>query len=470
MAKVIITTVGTSLLNNLVRKENKKNFGFKISEEDAEDISNGELEEAFTELPEYCKTLISANDPDLKKVIYDKDYELNINASAEIKSICMIASGTPSTVYLLATDTFMSEYAAVQIAEYLNDKNGITVINKGRIQKLKINAPEEFEQSGFEELIKMLDSIRQSHEDDEVILNISGGYKALIPFLTIYAQLKSLAIKYIYENSEEVISIGNTPLDFDWEIIEQNYFALEKFGDKGDKVARLNDFKERLAEDKKSQDDLFIELEVKGIIVKVNEGEVRLTNLGSLYIQSYDEKFHSGTFHRKSLHSKLIEYMVFESFQSEYPGKTHIGYKPPNTDYDIDVFVETNDKIIAIEVKPAGNIPIKKRGKNSDVDTIEHKVSEGSFKHLIESHGKEKDIFFKYVCYGPLGIHPSPKRQIESLLEKIPQYDVPNEVKFELCYLKTPMNFKSNTNWRVDENHSIESLFSQSLRKTNSHV
>jgi hypothetical protein len=156
--------------------------------------------------------------------------------------------------------------------------------------------------------------------------------------------------------------------------------------------------------------------------------------------------------------------MVFESFQSKYPGKTRLGYKPLNTDYDIDVFVETDDKIIAIEVKPAGNIPIKKRGKNTDADTIEHKLGEGSFSHLIKSHGKEKDIWLKYVCYGPLGIHPSPQSQIESLLEKNSSYEVLKEVKFELCYLKTPMNFKSNTNWRVDENHPIEALFSKSLK------
>jgi len=359
----------------------------------------------------------------------------------------------------------MSEYAAEQITNQLNGKNGLTVINKGRVSNLKIDAPKKFEQSGFEELINMLDSIRQEHQDDEVILNISGGYKALIPFLTIYAQLKSLSIKYIYENSDEVISIGNTPLDFDWEIIEQNYFALEKFGDKGDEVARLTDFKERLAEDEKAQDDLFGELDDKGIIIKVDDNAVRLTNLGSLYIKTYDEKFHSGTFHRKSLHSKLIEYMVFESFQSKYPEKTHLGHTPPNTDYDIDVFVETNDKIIAIEVKPAGNIPIKKRGKNSDVDSIEHKLREGSFKHLIESHGKEKDICLKYVCYGPLGIHPSPKAQIESLLYEVPQFDVSKEVTFELCYLKTPINFKSNTNWRIDGNYPISPLFSKVLSK-----
>lgn len=228
MTKIIITTVGTSLLTNLIQKDNCQILGFNISDQDIEDIYNGELEEKFTELPEYCKSLISAKDVGSKKINYDKDYNLNLSASAEIKSICKIANGEPTTVYLLATDTFMSEYVAEQIALHLDGKNGLTVESKGRISGLKIDAPREFEQRGFEELIKVLDSIRQEHENDEVILNISGGYKALIPFLTIYAQLESLPIKYIYENSDEVISLESSPLNFDWGLADAYYEYLQK--------------------------------------------------------------------------------------------------------------------------------------------------------------------------------------------------------------------------------------------------
>lgn len=465
MGKVIITTVGTSLLNNLIRKENIKNFGFKMSEDDAEDIANGLLEEEFFELPEYCKTLILANDHNLRKVLFDKNYQLNLNASAEIKSICRIAAGGSATVYLLATDTFMSEYAAEQTRKHLHRKHGLNVINEGRVSKLKIDNPKEFEQSGFEKLIKKLEEIREKHKRDSVVLNISGGYKALIPFLTIYAQVNKLPIKYIYENSDEVITIGKTPLDFDWEPIEQNYFALEKFGDNGDKSTRLVDFKERLAINENDQDDLFQELSEKGIIVEVESDKVKLTNLGQFYLQTYNEKFHSSTFHRKSLHSKLIEYMVFENYQSEYPGETVLGYTPPGTDYDIDVYIETNEKVIAIEVKPAGNIPDRKRGKKSDHDTIEYKVEEGSFRHLINTKGKSKDLEFRYVCYGPNGVHSSPQKKIRDILSETLEIESSKEIVFKLCHLKTPINFKSNTNWKIDSNHSINPIFSVVLNE-----
>lgn len=220
---IIITTVGTSLLSNLLKEDVKGSFNYSLSSSTSKKIQNNSLRRENLEVASAINEVILGNED----FPIDEKYELNLSASAEIKSICKIADGTPAKVYLLATDTFMSGYAAKQIAEHLNGKNGLTVKNKGCISGLRIDAPEEFEQSGFEELIKVLDSIRQSHQDDEVILNISGGYKALIPFLTIYAQLESLPIKYIYENSDEVISIGRTPLNFDWDSAEAYYEYLQ---------------------------------------------------------------------------------------------------------------------------------------------------------------------------------------------------------------------------------------------------
>ncbi len=298
MAKVIVTTVGTSILTNLTRKAIRKDMRFHILNEDAEDIVNGELEEEFPELQEYCKTLIFANDPDLKTVTYDENYELNLNASAEVKSICKIADGKPATVYLLATDTFTSDYAARQIAEHLDGKNGLTVINKGRIQKLKIDAPKEFEQSGFEELIKVLDLIRQEHKDDEVILNISGGYKALIPFLTIYAQLTSLFLKYIYENSDEVISIGQANLNFDWAMME----ALRPY-----LVDRINpsDLGENGEQIIKVLRESYLILGDRG-----NSGEYLLSPLGKMMVNS----FHDKTNLNNKILGTFLEYKYFEYF------------------------------------------------------------------------------------------------------------------------------------------------------------
>lgn len=291
---IIITTVGTSLLSNLLKEEVKNSFNYSLSLSTSKNIQNNSLKRAKSEVASAInEVLLGSEDFSI-----DEKYKLNVNASAEIKSICKIADGTPATVYLLATDTFMSEYAAEQIAKHLNSKNKLTVVNKGCVSNLKIDAPEEFEQSGFEELIKMLDSIRKDHKDDEIVLNISGGYKALIPFLTIYAQLKSLTIKYVYENSDEVISIGHANLNFDWAIMEalrpylvENISPLD-LGVNGEKIVET--------------------LRKNYLILRSGENGERysLSPLGKMMVDS----FHDETNLNNKILGTFLEYKYFEYF------------------------------------------------------------------------------------------------------------------------------------------------------------
>lgn len=456
---IIITTVGTSLLTNLIKDE-YASFRFDIGDSLRKAISTGKLNGESSDVESAISNHLEGND----KYPKDEIYGINLNASAEIKSICKIADGKPAIVYLLATDTFMSEYAAKQIQKHLNKKKNLVLKNPIRITDLDVDHPDDFEQAGFEKLIGELEQIRDKHPKEQFILNISGGYKALIPFLTIYAQLRNVSVKYIYENSDKLISIDKAPLDFDWEIIEQHYFALESFGDNRKAKPPIEKLKERLldTEFEKLRDEYRLITDFQD-----NEGveRVRLTVFGDLYLKIYDEKFHSGEFNRKSLHSKLIEYLVYEYYQDKFP-EAHVkcGYRPDESDYDIDVFIESEDEIIAIEVKPAGNIPIRSRGKKDDHDTIEYKLSEGSFSYIANLFAKKKNIKLTYVCYGPNGIHSSPIEQVRSLLQEGVFKTVSDKQQsFELNWLKTPSNFKANTNWKIDSNYPIKPILSYSF-------
>ncbi len=241
---IIITTVGTSLFTNLLKKNVEKCFGVSLgnsedikekirkgaaTKEDLSDINfGGFIDGQLAYEMQVCRNFI------LKDTNYP---DINLNASAEIKSISKIANGKPATVYLLATDTFMSEFAAEKIREALNGRNRLTVkfeTDKHKIEDLSIDDPEKFEQAGFENLINAIDNIYENHKKDEIILNISGGYKALIPFLTIYAQIRNLPLMYIYEKSGNLIEIGSLPINFDYLYIEavkpflKNYYLKEE--------------------------------------------------------------------------------------------------------------------------------------------------------------------------------------------------------------------------------------------------
>ncbi|MEL6254343.1 MAG: hypothetical protein AAFR87_20210 [Bacteroidota bacterium] len=54
-------------------------------------------------------------------------------------------------------------------------------------------------------------------------INFSGGYKALIPPLSLIAQIEEWPLFYIYDDSDHLIEFGNFPFQFDRQLIEQFY-------------------------------------------------------------------------------------------------------------------------------------------------------------------------------------------------------------------------------------------------------
>lgn len=51
---------------------------------------------------------------------------------------------------------------------------------------------------------------------ENIIINITGGYKATIPYLTILAQLNQCPIYYIFEDTDVLIKIPNIPFSVNW--------------------------------------------------------------------------------------------------------------------------------------------------------------------------------------------------------------------------------------------------------------
>ncbi|MGB9762395.1 MAG: hypothetical protein ACPLW7_00015, partial [Minisyncoccia bacterium] len=55
-----------------------------------------------------------------------------------------------------------------------------------------------------------------------VIINITGGYKATIPYLTILGQVNKCPIYYIFEDTDATIKIPYVPIDINWRVFEEN--------------------------------------------------------------------------------------------------------------------------------------------------------------------------------------------------------------------------------------------------------
>lgn len=291
--KKIVTTVGTSIFTNLIDTEIREKFNQLKDKPYSEWNSCKEEIEGKTEISQRkgLRTLVETE-------IKNKE-----NASAEITSIRKIIDEIGKSefeVYLLATDTVLGVLACELIKEWFTELP-INIIfdrndeqNSPIIPKLRVDEKENYEQ-GIMNLIKKLDSLNLTSND---ILNITGGYKAIIPIMTIYAQIKQIPLYYIYneQNTDaqnELVSIGAFPIQFD-AIFAESYYPY------------IQDTK--LLKKEKNQ-SIVKTLEQHRLIKKV-ENKYSLTPLGELYKKYIDQNLGES----KQVLGFVVEYKLLEYY------------------------------------------------------------------------------------------------------------------------------------------------------------
>ncbi len=155
----------------------------------------------------------------------DKEKD-KFNISAEVKSLKKISDELKEDleVYLLASDTVLSRLAGEILQEFIPK-----IVPKCEVKKLEIIKDlqiwyrKDFNK-GMSNLISKIYEISGEYWDN-VVINITGGYKATIPYLTILAQINNCPIYYIFEDTDALIKIPNIPFSkdwFDWEEIVEN--------------------------------------------------------------------------------------------------------------------------------------------------------------------------------------------------------------------------------------------------------
>nr|WP_225624282.1 putative CRISPR-associated protein [Thermoanaerobacterium thermosaccharolyticum] len=145
--------------------------------------------------------------------------------SAEIKSVKKISEYLKEDidVYLIATDTIVSSVAADIIKKFLEDDGFIVKFNPNIdiIKGLQVKNKEQFISEGLSNLIKRINEILKEEYYGNAAFNISGGYKAIIPYFTMMAQINGCDTYYIFEDTEELISIPAAPITIDIEMFEK---------------------------------------------------------------------------------------------------------------------------------------------------------------------------------------------------------------------------------------------------------
>jgi len=321
----IITTVGTSLFTNYQKSEIKNILGQNYESIDTElerlekvDVANYNNQRYMGDINKIQRTItnkwlrnivkkenkweISINDT-------PENNTLNIDASAEIKSLLKILNQeNVYKVFLLSSDTLLSRLAAEIIYENKDDifKGYKVNIELKIINDLQVNSFIRFK-NGLKNLIKEIRTIfenelpisntnkgtfsKQNLEkiQEEFLFNISGGYKSTLPYLIILAQLYQIECKYIFEDSDEVITIPTLNIGIDEFLLEEIYLDLSS----------------NILTDNLIKADLIN----KGLIERINR-HFQLTALGEM-VKDYAENY---SVNAKNVFGFIMEYKMFEYF------------------------------------------------------------------------------------------------------------------------------------------------------------
>lgn len=209
----IISTIGTSIITNIIN-------GIRNSQKDEEK----EALKAF-------EILARKDYKDKEKYINEYNYLKNFikdragfdpKTSAEIKSIIYLKQRYENIKFIpICTDTILSPLGA----EIINDlflENNIDVESPKIIEDLQVSDYKRFK-NGLKNLINTLDKFSYEGKFYDTILNITGGFKGVIPYMTIYGQVNKIPIFYIFEFTNELIEIPQLPIDIDYNVFEKDW-------------------------------------------------------------------------------------------------------------------------------------------------------------------------------------------------------------------------------------------------------
>lgn len=203
----IVCTAGTSILSNAK----------KDSREQAHTASNLKLIESYVKT---CKSNLGQNRE-----------RFLVTLSAETHSLYRLKVNGDDQVVLLHTETDDGEVCAEALRQVIEDELGANCEIR-RIEGLQIHDGERFRKVGIYNLFKVLGEECAEWKDEaanerEVILNTTGGFKAVVPYITLFGLFHGIEVVYIFEWSDSLIRLPPLPFNFDYERLAQARAALQ---------------------------------------------------------------------------------------------------------------------------------------------------------------------------------------------------------------------------------------------------
>jgi len=156
--------------------------------------------------------------------------------SAEINSIDRLDISDDDKIILLSSDNAPGKACSYALQQVISDHYKIPRKNIiiERVEGLQVYDSTKLKNIGLKNFVattlKYLDDKSLSYQYD-VIINPTGGFKGVLPFLTILGMMYGKKTVYIFEFSEQLIYLPPLPFTFDLNIFDRARPALEYIED-----------------------------------------------------------------------------------------------------------------------------------------------------------------------------------------------------------------------------------------------
>lgn len=224
MYRLVISTIGTSLLTNQVKE--------RIDPKDWKECLNGTANYTYEYIDKYeqdvLKIILTLKERAEKQLFDDiSDITEIRNISAELNGICglydeRLELGITDTHILITTDTAQGEIAAKLIESFLKSKNISNVILWVQ-PELSLASTTVFTES-MAKLIPVIQETIQKYKIDkhQICFNLVGGFKALQGYFNTIGMFYADEIVYVFEGSNhQLIKIPKLPIKIDIEKVEK---------------------------------------------------------------------------------------------------------------------------------------------------------------------------------------------------------------------------------------------------------
>jgi putative CRISPR-associated protein (TIGR02619 family) len=219
MARLVISTVGTSVLTNQIDRDIDDNGYYERLQQTANYTDNEiqddpEIKQIISELKERAEQELSSNYTDKIR-----------KASAELNGIYglyneQIEQGIPDMHLLVTTDTAQGRVAAEVVESFLKSK-GLTNISTHAQSGLSTASSDIFVE-GMAKLIPSMQEIIKKCKNSRytICFNLVGGFKALQGYFNTIGMFYADEIIYVFEGSNQLIKIPKLPVKVDVSEIE----------------------------------------------------------------------------------------------------------------------------------------------------------------------------------------------------------------------------------------------------------